>query len=86
VSEGEALEATGTDGPTSRVRSLDGEVAAVIRRGEHERTFIISQHSEMALAAGLGWKAGAMIIGGPLATVGGLAYWLTAIATGRQPW
>jgi len=85
VSEGEALEATGTDGATRRVRSHDAEVAGVIRRGEQERTFIISEESETTLAAGLGWKAAAMIIGGPLAAVAGLAYWLYVIASGGLP-
>jgi hypothetical protein len=86
VSEGEALAATGTDGAASVVRTRDAEVVAVIRRGESERTFLISEHSEMALAAGLGWKAAAMIIGGPIATVAGLAYWLYAFASRQLPW
>ena len=86
VSEGEALEATGTDGPTRRLRTLDAEVAAVIRRGEQERTFIISEQSELSLAAGFGWKAWAMIVGGPLATVAGLAYWLMVFSSGWAIW
>ncbi|HYM80461.1 MAG TPA: GIDE domain-containing protein [Candidatus Limnocylindria bacterium] len=77
VSDEETLQATGTDGrPAGRVRSLDTEVAAVIRRGENERTFIISQDHEHQVAFGLGLKSGAMLLGGPALTLFGLGYWL----------
>ena len=61
-----------------RVRSVDTEVAAVIRRGENNRTFVISQAPERSLTLGLGIKAFLKLVGGPLATLFGLGYWLLA--------
>ena len=81
--EREELQATGTDEwRARRVRTRDQDVAAVIRRGEHEKTFIISQDSERNLTTGLGLKAAAKLIGGPLITLLGLGYWLHAIPSG----
>ena len=57
---------------------------AVIRRGENERTYIISQQSERELTMQLGLRATAELIGGPALTLFGLAYWLHALSTG--PW
>ncbi len=87
VSEGEALVATGTDGNpwTTRLRALDQETSAVIRRGENESTFIITQEQERDLATGLRLKAAAMILGGPPIALLGLGYWLAALASGRMP-
>jgi hypothetical protein len=83
VAEEDEMEATGTDEWRGRrVRSRDREVVAVMRRGEHERAFIISQDSERSLTAGLGLKAAAKLIGGPILTLLGLAYWLQAIPSG----
>jgi len=80
---GDELQATGTDEwRARRVRTRDQDVAAVIRRGEHEKTFIISQDSERSLTTGLGLKAAAKLIGGPLITLLGLGYWLQAIHSG----
>lgn len=82
VSEGEEPRAaTGTDGDlwAGRVRQRSQEATAVIRRGEHERVFIISQTHESALAAMLGLETWAQIVGGPLLAIGGLAYLLGAL-------
>jgi len=82
--DADAIAATGTDGLGDRRRhELDGETAAIIRRGENERTFIISQESERELVFGLKWKAAAMIWGGPLLALFGLGYWLLAIGSHR---
>jgi hypothetical protein len=82
--DAEALAATGTDGLGDRRRhELDEETAAIIRRGENERTFIISQESERDLVFGLKVKAAAMIWGGPLLALFGLGYWLMAIGSHR---
>jgi hypothetical protein len=73
VSAGDELEATGTEGMRSRrVSALQEETAAVIRQGEHERTFIISQDSEHALMLTLGARAIGQLIGGPLLALLGL--------------
>jgi len=84
VSEGEAIVATGTDEwRARRLRERDQVVAAVIRRGQHETTFIISQQSERDLTIGLGVKALAKLVGGPALTVLGLGYWLYAFSSGE---
>jgi len=76
------LAATGTDDPApKRLRTLDAEVAAVIRKGSNEPTFIISQQPESQLAFGLGMHAGAMLIGGPMLTLFGLGYWLLRLSS-----
>jgi hypothetical protein len=86
VSEGEALAATGTDGLGDRRRhEYDQHTAALIRRGENERTFIISQDSERLLVLGLKFKAAALILGGPVLALLGLGYWLMSLASGRMP-
>jgi hypothetical protein len=82
VSEGEALAATGTDGLGDvRRHEYDQRTVAVMRRGENEKTFIISQESERDLVFGLKIKAAAMIWGGPLLALLGLGYWLMAWAS-----
>ena len=87
VAESEELQATGTDGPVaSRRVTLDRDVVAVIRRGENERTFIVSQESEKGLMLSLGASALLQLVGGPVMTVAGLGYWLMALSTGRRPW
>ena len=84
VSDDETLAATGTDGLGDRRRhELDEESSAVIRRGDNEGTFIVSQESERDLVFGLRVKAAAMIWGGPPLALFGLGYWLLAIASGR---
>jgi len=82
----EELEATGTEEwRARRVRSADRQVAAVIRRGDSEKTFVISQDSERDLTTGLGLKAFAKLVGGPLIGLLGLGYWLHALAPGAFP-
>jgi len=84
ISEGEALQATGTDGIFSmQHRHLDEGVVATIRRGSDEPTFIISQSSERELTLMLAFKAFGGMIGGPLASLVGLAYWLEVLARFR---
>ena len=83
AAEGEALAATGTDEWRGRrVRARDHEVAAVIRRGPHEKTFVISQDSERDITVGLGIKALAKLVGGPALAILGLGYWLHAFSSG----
>jgi hypothetical protein len=85
ISTDEELEATGTDGcRTRRLQSLDHEVRAVIRRGDNERTFLVSQQSERELTAALGLRATAELVGGPVLTLFGLGYWLAVLS--RAPW
>ena len=76
-------EGTGTDGegPIEAVRhQLDHDHVAVIRKGENEGTFIISQEGERDLTTGMRIKAAAMILGGPPLVLAGLAYWLSVLA------
>jgi hypothetical protein len=87
VSAEDDLEMTGTDGwRARRVQRLDPEVQGVVRRGEHERTYIISQQSERDLTLQLGLRAMAGLVGGPALTLFGLGYWLLALSAGRWPW
>ena len=86
VSEGEVLEATGTDDPQAhRVRELGEQVAAVVRKGENQPTFIISQQSERDVATLLSLRVFAELTGGPLLTLFGLAYWIYAVSAGYGP-
>jgi hypothetical protein len=81
VSQDEELAATGTDDRrTLRLRTLDADVRGVLRRGDNERTYVISQQSEREMTLGLGWSAGARLVGGPALAVFGLAYWLHALS------
>jgi hypothetical protein len=79
----DALAATGTDdgaGLVERtIRDLDRRACAVIRRGQNESTFLISQDGEFGVRAGFGLKSAAQLIGGPIITLAGLAYWLMAL-------
>jgi E3 ubiquitin ligase len=83
----EALAATRTDDRAEkqarRLRIEDSEAVAVIRRGDTEPTFIISQQSERVIAFQLGLRAYAELLGGPALTLLGLGYWLTALHAGR---
>jgi len=84
VSEGEELAATGTGGFWSvQHRLLDESVVANIRRGTNEPTFLISQSSERELTLMLALKAFGGMVGGPVATLFGLAYWLQALSRFR---
>ena len=81
----DALAATGTDEwRARRVRAKDEHVSAVVRAGEHEKAFFISQDSERTLTIGLGLKAMAKLTGGPLITLLGLGYWLHALSHGAS--
>jgi hypothetical protein len=87
VAEGELMLATGTDDAVaSRLRTLDRDVAAVVRRGENETTFIISQESEKSMVLSLGAQAFLQVVGGPALALFGLAYWVMMISAGRWPW
>ena len=78
------LEATGTDGVRARrLQALDHEVHGVLRRGDNERTYLISQQSERELTAQLGLRATAELVGGPLLTLFALGYWLELLRSGR---
>ena len=82
VSQDSLLEATGTDGPhEQRMRELQSQAAATIRRGENEKIFIISQESERDLALTLGLRAYAGMFGGPALTLFGMSYWLLWLAS-----
>lgn len=73
----EDLEATGTENYSARrIRPIQDEVSAVIRQGQNEKTFIISQDSEKTVSLMYGLKASGKLVGGPIATLAGLAYWL----------
>jgi hypothetical protein len=76
ISDGEALAATGTDGPgalrQNRLRERDADVRGVVRQGTRERTFILSQDSEKSLTFGLGIHSTLLLAGGPVATAVGL--------------
>lgn len=86
VSTDEVIEMTGTDGwRARRLQHLDPEVRALVRRGENERTYIISQSSERDLALQLGFQAVAGLAGGPVVTLFGLGYWLLALGGGAWP-
>ena len=87
VAESDELLATGTDGAVATRRAtLDREVVAVVRRGENEPTFIISQESEKGLMLTLGVRATLELVGGPALTLIGLGYWLMTLQSGRMPW
>jgi hypothetical protein len=76
ISDDEVMLATGTDGPAHRIEDLDRQLAAIIRRGEHERTFVISEQSESELTSGLRSQALLQLVGGPLLSLLGLGWWL----------
>lgn len=80
ISEGETLAATGTDGPGAlhqrQLRERDASVRGVIRQGDRERTFILSQDSERDITFGLAIHSTLLLVLGPLATVAGLWVWL----------
>jgi len=81
IAEGEAFAATGTDGDSwsRQVQQRSQEVAAVVRLGENEKVFIISQTQERDLSMWLGLQAWARLAGGPLLALGGLAFLLDAV-------
>lgn len=83
VSDDEALAATGTeDAHGGSFRAVDQQTAAVIRRGDNERTFILSESSERDLTLTLGLRSGAELLGGPILTLLGLGAWLAMLSAG----
>jgi len=90
VSDVSSYAATGTDDPAavavraSRLKTLDGEVHATIRHGENNRTFVISEESQMMMMAELGLKSIAYLVIGPILTLAGLAYLLSELSLGSH--
>jgi hypothetical protein len=81
VSQDDVLEATGTDGPHERhIRELQHAASGVVRLGESEKVFIISQQSEREVTFMLGLRGWAEMLGGPALTLFGLGYWLMFLA------
>jgi len=77
------LAATGTDGGRSqRIRELQHESVGIIRQGENERAFFLSQQSQSELTLQLGLSAWGGMLGGPALTLFGLATWLYALSHG----
>jgi len=86
VADDEQLAATGTEDPRAhRLRELSDRSTAVLRQGETQPTFILSQQSERDLGMSLGLRAMAELAGGPLLTLFGLGYWLYTISAGIRP-
>jgi len=86
VAEGDALQATGTEDATAvRRQVLDQDLVAIVRRGENEPTFIISQDSEKGLMLDFGLHAMVQLVGGPALTLFGLGTWLLTLSSGRRP-
>ncbi len=82
----DALAATGTEDRTaSRLRGWDSRVAGVIRRGENHPVFIISQESELSVRLGLAWTSWFYLAVGPILSLMGLWYWLSALQMGHLP-
>jgi hypothetical protein len=79
VSEGEGSGDDDGLGAARRQR-LDREHVGLVRKGENDGTFIISQEHEEALTMGMRIKAAAMILGGPPLALAGLGYWLLILA------
>lgn len=77
----ETLAATGTDDDrwAARVKQRSREVSALVRKGENEKVFMISQTHEADLTTMLGIQAWAQLVGGPLLALAGLAYLLGAL-------
>jgi hypothetical protein len=81
ISDDEVLSATGTEDLRAKpLRVRDQETAAVIRRGEHQKTFVLSEESERELTLTLGVRSLAELFGGPLITLAGLGYWLMSLS------
>jgi len=85
IAEPELLEtghglATGTEGAlalrTEHVRSLDKQASAVIRRGRHDSTMVLSVGSEAEVTMDLMLKTAFKLLVGPAMTLFALIYWL----------
>lgn len=86
LSDEDTALATGTDGTlwTVQQQMLDHEATATIRKGTNESTFIISQSSERELTFMLALKAFGGMVGGPIAAVLSLGFWLSVLASFRH--
>ncbi len=85
VSDDEPLAATGTDDARPNpIRELDHATVAVIRRGESERTFLLSEQSQRDLMLTLGLRSWAELLGGPILTLLGLGAWLWMLSAGGR--
>ena len=86
VGEGDVMQATGTDDPRAhRVRELGEQISAVVRKGESQPTFFISQQSERDVTTLLSLRVIAELTGGPLLTLFGLGYWIYSVSAGLGP-
>jgi hypothetical protein len=61
---------------TERVRSLDKQASAVIRKGRHDSTLIVTVGNEASVTFDLMLKTTLRLLGGPAMTLFGLIYWL----------
>jgi hypothetical protein len=59
----------------TQLRQRDAAVRAVIRRGTHERTFVLSPESEKQVTFELGLKSGLLLLAGPPAAAAGVWMW-----------
>jgi hypothetical protein len=78
INDADEVQATGTDGRVNPIQTLDHDTKAIVRKGENETTFIISEQTEKTLALGMGIQAAAQLVGGPLLTLFGLGWGLFA--------
>ena len=79
------VRATGTDGRPTRLAALDDATVAIVRKGDNEPTFVISQESERVLALDLGLQCTAQLVAGPLLSLFALGWWLFGAASGHGP-
>jgi hypothetical protein len=81
VSWGDESEANGTDDRRAlRLKTLDAELKGVLRRGENDPTYLISQKSERDTVVDLGWQAAGRLVGAPVLVLIGLGYWCDVVA------
>jgi hypothetical protein len=81
ISDAAAEQATGTDGAPARLATLDHATVAVVRKGENEPTFVISQESERTLSLEMGIQSTAQLVGGPLLSLFGLGWIVLTLAS-----
>jgi len=90
ISDGDEMLATGTEGAphpaamtAARVPTLDEKVTAVIRQGENEKTFIVSQQPQRMVEFGLGFHALGGLLGGPAVSLVALFFMLYRLKYGH---
>jgi hypothetical protein len=82
----EVLEATGTDAiGAAHVRRYDGVCTAVIRRGQRDPAFLISDRSEKSMTFEYGLKAFGGLVGGPALALFGLWCLVELAKSGELP-